>query len=255
MKTIAISGKGGTGKSTISSLIVRFLNEHFSKSILVVDADPNVNLNEILGVPIKETIGTIREEMKSLGGNVPGGMTKQAFLEYKIQSSLIETENFDLLAMGCPEGPGCYCYSNNLLRDILNKLSNNYDFVVIDNEAGMEHLSRRIVSNIDYLFMISDPIVRGVHAASKISRVVKELETRIKEKYLILNRVRNSIPEPVAKSIETAGLKLIGTIPEDNKILEMDNMGRPIWPIWEDLVAYKAIENFMKKLDIDRSSI
>ncbi len=132
MKIIAISGKGGTGKTTIAAFIIRWLSENVSKSILAVDADSNVNLNDLLGVESKDTIGGIREEMKSKVNNLPGGMTKQQFLEYKIQSSLVETPDFDLIAMGRPEGPGCYCYANNLLRDILKSLSESYDFVIID---------------------------------------------------------------------------------------------------------------------------
>ena len=143
MKTIAITGKGGTGKTTLAALIIRWLSKNRTKSVLAVDADSNVNLNEVLGVGLNATVGSIREEMKSLSGKLPGGMTKEQFLEYKIQAGLVETPDFDLLAMGRPEGPGCYCYANNLLRDILMTLSQNYEFTVIDNEAGMEHLSRR----------------------------------------------------------------------------------------------------------------
>jgi len=248
MKTIAISGKGGTGKTTITALIIFWLNKNISNSILAVDADANVNLNELLGVSLKETIGAIREEMRTRINTLPGGMTKQQFLEYKIQSSLVETSNFDLIAMGCPEGPGCYCYANNLLRDILKTLADNYDFVIIDNEAGMEHLSRRTTQNIDYLLIVSDPIVRGIHAAGKISRLVKELETRVKEKYLILNRVRHSIPQPLIEKIEDEGLKLISSIPEDDDLLEMDQNGEPIWLSLERLSAYQAINQLMKKL-------
>jgi CO dehydrogenase maturation factor len=155
MKTIAISGKGGTGKSTIAALIIRWLKDQELGPILAVDADPNVNLNDLLGIRIEETVGAIREEMKKSAHNLPGGMTKQEFLEYKIHASLRETRDFDLIAMGRPEGPGCYCYANNLLRDILKTLSNNYKRVVIDNEAGMEHLSRRTTQRIDNLLLVS----------------------------------------------------------------------------------------------------
>jgi len=143
MKTIAISGKGGTGKTTAAAMIIRWLADNRSKSILAVDADSAVSLNDMLGVAVPETVGAVREEMKRLVNDLPGGMTKQQFLDYKIQASLVETPEFDLVAMGRPEGPGCYCYANNLLRDILDTLTKNYDYVVIDNEAGMEHLSRR----------------------------------------------------------------------------------------------------------------
>jgi len=250
MKTIAISGKGGTGKSTLAALIIRWLSEHVSQSILAVDADSNVNLNDLLGVQLKETVGTIREEMKTKVNNLPGGMTKQQFLEYKIQSSLVEAPSFDLIAMGRPEGSGCYCYANNLLRDILKSLGENYDFVVIDNEAGMEHLSRRTTQNIDILLIVSDPSIRGIQTAGKISRLLKELETRVKEKNLILNRVRNSLPRPVKKIIEGEGLKLLHSIPEDEKLLKMDQDGNPIWKINPRSSAYLAVDKLMKKIEL-----
>ena len=248
MKTIAISGKGGSGKTTIAALIIRWLSEHAAKSILAVDADSNVNLNEALGVELKETIGAIREEMKSRVSDLPGGMTKQQFLEYKVQSSLIEAPKFDLIAMGRPEGPGCYCYANNLLRDILNTLSKNYEYVVIDNQAGMEHLSRRTTQNIDYLLIISNPIVRGIHAAGKISRLLEELDTRVSKKYLILNRVDDSVPKPVQKVMKDEGFSLLSSIAEDDRLLKMDQTGKPIWDIQANSPAYQAVNQFMIEL-------
>lgn len=244
---IAISGKGGTGKSTVAAMIIRWLREHLSSSILAVDADPNANLNELLGVEARETIGAIREEMKEKVGSLSGGMTKQRFLEYKIQSSLVENADFDLIVMGRPEGPGCYCYANNLLREILKTLAENYDFVVIDNEAGMEHLSRRTVNDIDYLLILSDLTVRGVQTAGKISRLLKELETRVREKYLVLNRTHGALPEPVAKVITAEGLNLLHSIPEDKTLLQMDQGGIPIWDYLPNSPAYQAIDQMMKK--------
>lgn len=250
MRTIAISGKGGTGKSTTAASIIRWLSEQESLSVLAVDADSNVNLNDLLGVRLKETVGAIREEMKSTVNNLPGGMTKQQFLEYKIQSSLVETSGFDLIAMGRPEGPGCYCYANNLLRDILKTLGENYDFVVIDNEAGMEHLSRRTTQNIDLLLVVSDPSIRGIHTAGKISRLLIELETKVKERYLILNRMTDSLPHSIKKVIEEEGLELLSSIPEDEKLLRMDQEGVPIWNILPELSVYQAVDRFMKKLKL-----
>lgn len=248
MKTIAISGKGGTGKTTISALIIRWLKEHAAKPILAVDADSNVNLNDVLGVELKDTIGGIREEAKTSAHKLPAGMTKQQFLEYKIQTSLVETPDFDLIAMGRPEGPGCYCYANNLLRDILRTLSANYEYVLIDNQAGMEHLSRRITQNIDYLLIISDPSVRGIRSAARISRLIKELDTRIQERYLVLNRIQNPIPQKVMGAIEEEGLKPLQSIPEDEKLFELDQNGKPIGYITTDSPAYQAINQLMKKL-------
>ena len=247
MKTIAIAGKGGTGKSTLSAVTARWLSDHVSGAVLVVDADSNVNLNDLLGVDLMETVGGIREEMKEKVQSIPGGMTKQQFLEYKIQSSIVETPDFDLIAMGRPEGPGCYCYANSILRDILKTLSHNYEYVIIDNEAGMEHLSRRTTAGIDYLLMISDPTVRGIHAAGSIGRLIKELDTRVREKYLIVNRLRDSLHQAATESIETEGLKLLCTVPEDELLSETDRRGEPIWPVADKSKAYGVLGEIFER--------
>ncbi|NIO29807.1 MAG: AAA family ATPase [Candidatus Latescibacteria bacterium] len=250
MKTIAISGKGGTGKTTLAALMVRQLSDYSKGSVLAVDADANVSLNELLGVELRETIGVIREEMRDSVDNLPGGMTKQRFLEYKIQTSLVETSAFDLIAMGRPEGPGCYCYANNLLRDILATLSANYGYVVIDNEAGMEHLSRRTHQSIDYLLIVSDPSVRGIRTAGKISRLLKELDTRVGEKDLVLNRVQGPVPEAVVEAIQDEGLTLISSIPEDSWILELDQKGLSIDHLSADASAHRAVGEILKNIGI-----
>jgi CO dehydrogenase maturation factor len=186
--------------------------------------------------------------MKNSVNDLPAGMTKQRFLEYKIQTSLVETPSFDLIAMGRPEGPGCYCYANNLLRDILSTLTSNYTFTIIDNEAGMEHLSRRTAQDIDSLLMVSEPSVRGVMTAGKISRLLKELETRVKNKYLVLNRVRKTIPLPVSEAIESEGLNIFSSIPEDPALLELNSKGKDIWKLPSDSPAFQAVDQLMQKL-------
>ncbi len=246
-KTIAIAGKGGTGKSTLSAVTVRWLSDHVSKSILVVDADSNVNLNDLLGVDLRGTVGGIREEMKEKVQSIPGGMTKQQFLEYKIQSSVVETPDFDLIAMGRPEGPGCYCYANSILRDILKTLSCNYKYVIIDNEAGMEHLSRRTTAGIDYLLMVSDPTVRGIHAAGSIGKLIKELDTRVREKFLIVNRLDGSLHQAATESIEAEGLELLCTVPEDELLSETDRRGEPIWPVADRSEPYKILGEIFER--------
>ena len=248
MKTIAISGKGGTGKSTLSALIIRWLRDREYGPVLAVDADPNVNLNDLLGIQLEETVGAIREELKRSAHKLPGGMTKQEFLEYKIHASLRETRDYDLIAMGRPEGPGCYCYANNLLRDILKTLSGNYGVVVIDNEAGMEHLSRRTTQKIDYLLIVSDPSARGVQTAGKISRLLSELDTRVGKKLLILNRVKGSIPDALDRIIEQQGLEHFVSIPEDATLLRMDQSGKPIWKLPDDSPVWEAVHLMMSRL-------
>ncbi|NOR15856.1 MAG: carbon monoxide dehydrogenase, partial [Candidatus Aminicenantes bacterium] len=177
-----------------------------------------------------------------------GGMTKQEFLEFKIHSSLEETPGFDLIAMGRPEGPGCYCYANNLLRDILKTLSGNYRYVIIDNEAGMEHLSRRTAQKIDYLLIVSDPTERGVRAAGKISRLLAELDTRVDRKCLILNRVRGDIPETLTDLIASENLDLVFSIPEDELLRKEDLSGEPIWQVALESSAYLAVQQGMTAL-------
>ncbi len=250
MKTIAIAGKGGTGKSTLSAITVRWLSDHISKSILVVDADSNVNLNDLLGVELKGTVGGIREEMKEKVHELPGGMNKQQFLEYKIQSSIVETPDFDLIVMGRPEGPGCYCYANSVLREVLQTMADNYQYVIIDNEAGMEHLSRRTTHSINYLLMVSDPTVRGIRTAGRIGRLLQELDTRVKERYLIVNRVRDSLPQGMTESIKAEGLELLCSIPEDELLYETDQQGKSIWPVINLSDAYQLLGEGLKQLNI-----
>jgi CO dehydrogenase maturation factor len=248
MKTIAISGKGGTGKTTIAALIIRWLSQHRESPILAVDANANVDLNDLLGVELKDTLGSIREEIKTTAHKIGIGMTKQQFFEYRIHASLVETPDYDLIAMGRPEGPGCYCYVNNLLHDILKTLYANYKYVVIDNQAGMEHLSRQTTQNIDYLLMISGPSVRGIRAAGRISRLIKELDTRVRERYLILNRVPHSVSQEVKNAIQEEGLTLLSSIPDDSQLLEMDQKGKTIDHIPDNSPVYKALDRLLKKL-------
>ena len=246
--TIAISGKGGTGKSTLAAVVIRWLNEHGRKSVLAVDADANVNLNDVLGAGAVEAVGAIREEMREKVSSLPGGVTKQQYLESKIHRSLLETERFDLLAMGRPEGPGCYCYANSLLRDILANLSNNYDFVVIDNEAGMEHLSRRTTQRIDFLLIVSDPSVRGVQTAGRISRLLKELDTRVGRKYLIVNRVRAELPPAVRKQIADEGLELLAVLPDDEAVWKRDAEGAAAYEVAANSAFYSAVDAMLSRL-------
>jgi CO dehydrogenase maturation factor len=245
---IAIAGKGGTGKSTVASLAIRWLNDRGSKTVLAVDADPNVNLNDLLGVKAGQAVGAIREEMKEKVGRLPAGMTKQQFLEYKIHQGLVETPRFDLITMGRPEGPGCYCYANSLLRDILKTLSENYQYVVIDNEAGMEHLSRRTGQDIDYLLILADPSVRSVQAAGRISRLLKELDTRVGRKYLIVNRVRDNLSAALSEQINAQGLQLLCTLPEDDIVRKSDADGKPAYDVPATSALYRAVDGFMSEL-------
>ncbi len=239
------------GKSTVTALLIRWLNDHGHKSILAVDADSNVNLNDLLGVEAGPALGSIREEMKETISDLPGGMTKQQFLEYRIHQSLLETPNFDLITMGRPEGPGCYCYANNLLRDILKQLSDNYQYVVIDNEAGMEHLSRRTTQHIDHMLIVSDPTVRGVQTAGRISRLLQELDTRVNKKYLVINRTHGELSSAVKERIALEGLELLAVIPDDDEVARIDTEGQAIYNVSAPSSVYQSIDAMLSALLLD----
>jgi CO dehydrogenase maturation factor len=225
--TIALAGKGGTGKTTLAGLLIRYLVEKGRKPVLAVDADANANLNEVLGVPAGKTIGEAREEMKK--GGLPG-MTKDVFMEMRIQESLIEAEGFDLIIMGRPEGQGCYCAANSLLSQFIEKLSANYPYIVVDNEAGMEHLSRLTTREIDTLLIVSDSSRRGIQAAIRIGELTRELGLVIEKKLVVINRAEEKELgelEEWKKMLQEQGLTLLGVIPKDEMIYHYDKEGKP----------------------------
>ena len=238
--TISICGKGGTGKTLLAGLIVRYLVSHKKGPILAVDADPNSNLGEALGVVPDTSIVSIVDEFSGERTNLPGGMTKPTYLEYKIGESIVEADGFDLLVMGRPEGPGCYCYVNELLRGIIDRLAKSYPFVVVDNEAGMEHLSRRTTRSADTLFIISDYSAVGLRSARKILELAKELEIKIGEPYLVINRVTGDL-ERLRDEIENLGIRLIGSIPEDQGLAEISIHGRSLATLPERSPIVKAV--------------
>jgi len=222
--TIAVSGKGGTGKTTFTGMIVRYLLEKKKGPVLAVDADANANLNEVLGIELKATIGEMRELMK---GEVPTGMTKDVWFEYKVQEALTEAEGFDLLAMGRPEGAGCYCAANTLARKYIDMLTGNYPYVVIDNEAGMEHFSRLTTQDVDLLFILSDSSRRSIMTAGRIRDLIRELKSNIARDVLVLNRVNGPLGEDVAEEIRKNNLTLAGVIPASEEISRYDGSGMP----------------------------
>ncbi|MDO8748348.1 MAG: AAA family ATPase [Candidatus Omnitrophota bacterium] len=242
---IAIAGKGGTGKTTISSLLVSLLAKRKTGTVLGIDADPNSNLAESLGLKTKDDIGTIVDFVAKNPASIPTGMTKDAYIDYRIQTSIIEEDGFDLLAMGRPEGPGCYCFVNNLLRTLLKRLADDYDYIVIDNEAGFEHLSRRTMRRADRLLLVSDSSEAGLRAAKRIINLVKELEIEVRKVYLLLNRC----PQIFLKDkIEELGVELIGVIPEDESLLSLSRQGKSITHLEESSQAYKELKNILDKI-------
>jgi CO dehydrogenase maturation factor len=242
--TIAVSGKGGTGKTTLSGMILRYLLEKERGPILAVDADSNSNLNEVLGVEVHATIGDAREMMKE---DVPTGMTKDIWFEYKVQQALIEKKGFDLIVMGRPEGPGCYCAANTLARKCLDLLTGNYRSIVIDNEAGMEHFSRLTTRDVDLLFIVSDPSRRSILTASRIRELIRELNLRILREVLIVNRAQGELPADVLEEIQRQKLELGGTIPVDEAIYQYDLDGKPTFQLPEEAKAVQAARRIFEK--------
>ena len=223
--SIALSGKGGTGKTTTAGLLIKYLTATGRKPVLAVDADCNANLNEVLGLTFSDTLGSSREEMKK--GNVPSGMTKDVFMEMKLEQAIAEADGFDLVVMGQPEGPGCYCAANTLLTGFLERLTGNYPYIVIDNEAGMEHISRLTTKDVDVMLIVSDTSRRGIQAAIRIHELAKNLNIGVGKSYLIINQVKEALSETVLNMIAAANLELAGTIPEDDTVYEFDLNGRP----------------------------
>lgn len=243
--TIAVSGKGGTGKTTLCGMLVKYLLDTGKNPILAVDADSNSNLNEVLGVEVRSTIGEARELMRE---DVPTGMAKETWFEYKVNEALIEATGYDLLVMGRPEGPGCYCAANTLARKYIDILSHNYRYVVIDNEAGMEHLSRLTTQNVELLIIISDPSNRGVITAGRIRDLVRELNLDIERSVLVVNRAPGDLDPAIARRAEELRLELAGTIPADETVFQFDVEGKPTFGLPADSPAVRAAREIFDRL-------
>ena len=247
--TIAVAGKGGTGKTTFAALLIKYLRDTTGKPILAIDGDPSSNLNLTLGLELEETIGDIREGALNQvsRGTFQQGISKPDYFEYRINECLVESEGIDLLAMGRPEGPGCYCAANHILRTCIDRLGNDYDYVVIDNEAGMEHISRQTTRDLHVLYVISDPTVRGLVAAQHIADLVAELGTRVEKAHLILNRVDGEMPERLAKKMSAVGIPMIGILPNDPLVSEFDMIGRPLIELGDDSRVYQAVRDIARR--------
>ncbi|MBE3582199.1 MAG: AAA family ATPase [Thermoanaerobacteraceae bacterium] len=247
-RSIAVAGKGGTGKTTFAALTIRYLVEHNKGSILAVDADPNANLNEALGLEVNTYIADILEDTKNPKA-VPPGMSKDMFVEYKLAQALVEAEKLDLLVMGRPEGPGCYCYPNDLLRKHLETLAHNYGYMIIDSEAGLEHISRRIIQNVDDLFIMSDASVRGLRSASRIRQLVEEMALPIKRLFLVVTKTANGLGS-LQREVERTGLTLAGTLPYDPLVVEYDVMGTPLFRLPPDAAAVRKAWEILDKVGL-----
>jgi len=245
--TIALSGKGGTGKSTLAALIVRWLTEKRGKNVLAVDADPNYTLGAALGVEVQGTVADLREDILKEKLAVTAGMSKQRMVEYVIEQRIVEGHKFDLLTMGRPEGPGCYCYVNHLLRDYLSKVSGRNAYVVLDNEAGMEHLSRRTTGNVDVLLIVGDRSAVSLRAVKRIHELSKTLPITVKKKFFVLNRKRGG-SEFEDSPFSDNGLPLAGVVPYDEELEEIFGAERPIFELPEKNPAYVAVGDMLSKI-------
>lgn len=244
--TIAVAGKGGTGKTTLSGLLVRYLIQHQpGKKVLAIDADPSSNLHLVLGLPLAQTIGDIREESRA---GVTPGQTRTDWLSYAVRMAVEEGDDFDLLAMGRPEGQGCYCAANHMLRSIMDGINGGYDFVVMDNEAGMEHLSRRTTRDVDHLLLVSDGSLRGMVAAEAMLAISKELEVNVRNTYLLVNRIIGELPPALRVKAEALGVPLLAVLPYDPLLVEFDGQGRPLVELPDDAVMSQAVAGMAQQL-------
>jgi len=241
----ALAGKGGVGKTTLGGLLVRYLTEVVKRGpVLAVDADPNSNLNEVLGMDSYATIGDARETMKT---DVPAGMTKETWMELKVHESLAEGRGFDLLVMGRPEGQGCYCAANTLVKKHIDILKESYSFVVVDNEAGMEHMSRLVTQDVDHLFVVSDATARGIMTAGRILELVGELKLRIGKSHVVINRVQAERTDDVERLVKEKGMEIGGIIHEDSTLFTLDAEGGSVFSLAGTSLALEDAYGIFKK--------
>ena len=252
---IAVAGKGGVGKTTLCGMLIQYLCEKGKGPILAVDADANSNLNEVLGVKVETTLGDVREEIAraelAKENPIPTGMSKADYAEMRFEDALVEDDDFDLLVMGRTQGKGCYCYVNGLLQTQLAKYQNNYPYIVVDNEAGMEHISRGILPGVDTVILVSDCSRRGIQAVGRIARLVPECGLKPKKIGLIVNRApKGVLNDGVRKEIEKQNLELLGVVPQDEGVYEFDSAGTPTTQLPEDNPVRQALYKIMDGLEL-----
>jgi len=257
--TIALAGKGGVGKTTIAGMVIKYLAQSQNGAILAIDADPSSNLNMVLGLDLEWTVGDVREDMLAqvkdsllasgaAMGALQGGVSKREYLDYHVRNSLAEGGRFDLIAMGRSEGPGCYCAVNHNLREVVDSMSKNYRYVVIDNEAGMEHLSRRTTRDVQHLLVVSDPTQRGLVAAQRIAGFRNELDIQIENAYLILNRLNGPLPPELEEFIDQTDIPLLGVVPADQELASFEFSGRPLVDLGDDSPVYRKVAEMMGEI-------
>lgn len=252
---IAVAGKGGVGKTTLCGMLIQYLCEKGKGPVLAVDADANSNLNEVLGVKVETTLGDVREEIAraelAKENPIPAGMSKADFAELRFEDALVEDDDFDLLVMGRTQGKGCYCFVNGLLQTQLAKYQNNYPYFVVDNEAGMEHISRGVLPSMQTAILVSDCSRRGVQAVGRIAELIRECDMKPQTIGLIVNRAPGGrLNDGTREEIEKQGLTLLGVVPQDETIYEYDCDGRPTADLPDDNPVKVALRAIVDKLDL-----
>ncbi|MBQ4641183.1 MAG: AAA family ATPase [Oscillospiraceae bacterium] len=251
--TIAVAGKGGVGKTTTCGMIIDYLSSKKQGPVLVVDADANANLNEVLGVEVETSLGAIREEMAQaeLKGTIPSGMTKADYAEFKFNSAIIEEDDYDMLVMGRTQGKGCYCYVNGVLKSQVDKYAKNYSYIVMDNEAGLEHVARGTLPHVDTMLLISDCSRRGIQAAARVAEIVEEMDLKPAVMGLVINRAPGGqLDAGVREEIEKHGLKLLGILPQDEGVYRCDCAGEPSAKLPQDNPVKAAVKDLMQNLGL-----
>ncbi len=244
---IAVSGKGGTGKTVVAALLVRCFTE-MGREVLAIDADPDANLGEALGVQVERTLGDIREEMLKRMESMPPGVSWRTALEYETHRAIVEADEFDLLSMGRPEGQGCYCAVNHVLRQIIDTIAENYEVVVIDTEAGLEHLSRRTTQNVDVMLVVTDTSKRGITTALRIRELAESLSISFRKLGVVINRATPETEQRIEEYAREVGLEVAGVVPEDAEVRELDLMGEPLLKLSRDSPAKRAVCGIAEKL-------
>ena len=251
--TIAVAGKGGVGKTTTCGMLIDYLTSKGQGPVLVVDADANANLNEVLGIEVETSLGAIREEMAraELKGTIPAGMTKADYAEFKFNSAITEEDDFDMLVMGRTQGKGCYCFVNGVLKTQVDKYAKNYKYIVMDNEAGLEHVARGTLPKVDTMLLISDCSRRGIQAAARVAEMIEELELKPGKMGLIVNRAPGGVADAgVLEEIEKHGLELLGVLPQDEGVYRCDCDGQPSAKLPGSNPVKVALREILQKIGI-----
>ena len=243
-----MAGKGGTGKTSLASLIIRYLLKNNATPILAVDADANANLAWSLGLTVKQTIGSVLADFNDVKMSIPPGMTKEAYLNFKLNGAVVESKSVDLITMGRGEGAGCYCFPNNVLKEFIDKLAVNYRFLVMDNEAGLEHLSRRTTENVDELIIVSNHSMKGVRTIGNILELIKELKLNVKRQSIVINQAPGQLDPMIVEGLNELGVRADAVIPMDNLIADYDLQQRPLTELPDASPAAQAVDGLIEKL-------